>query len=763
MEEIKKKRGRPRKNPSPELPEEIKSIVEEVQEKQQEIQQQLQEEIKKESPEESIIEHKEGIWDVKLDDPIPYFDKRLSYELTGYKPITETEGLDFRPEWFTEARDTYLKTGHYCSYYPGSKLYNDFWNAEYKKCKNGVTINGYTLTGFNYYFLNYYQLPNTEQEKAGDSRSVIFPKFFTYQYEFFHYFELCRAIRRNVAVMKNRGCGASEMNASIFDCFFNCFKNSICLLTAFDSNYVNKTLDKIWNGITFTDDNTDGGMLKLRQVINTATKKRATYYKVVNGQKIETGFGSQIEGIVVDKDRKMRGDRVSMLFLEEAGSNPILETSFIKAEELVTVGGNKIGVIVAAGTGGDEGAQLAGLSKVYYHPSDFLVLPFHHNYTESGDWVNTGFFMPAYITMNKKGYVGDRGEYLLEKQKSYYNERRASFTDPQTLLKHKAEQCFTAEEAFAAEGVNKFNKIKISEQIISIRIKKEAPEIQRGYMEFIYNGPERKRENITGVRFKPHPNGPVHILEHPVWESEGQEKVNNLYVAGIDGIDIGASETSSETRDPSKFCTLVKRRVYGMSEPTYVAYYLDRPDDIREAYKQTIGLLMYYQALANIEASRLSVLTYARDNKFMQYFMRRPRVCYGDNIKRRTANQYGTTTATAMIDHGIQLVADYVEDYCHNIWFPEFLDQLNLYTDENKGKFDMVAAAQMCEIGDEELNDIIPKEQKKYKEEFQDIGYYKDEKGYTRFGVIPKQITLQAKATWNLYDGKNITSNPNYR
>jgi len=39
-------------------------------------------------------------------------------------------------------------------------------------------------------------------------------------------------------------------------------------------------------------------------------------------------------------------------------------------------------------------------------------------------------------------------------------------------MDHKAEQCFTAEEAFAAEGINKFNKIKISEQIISIRIKK---------------------------------------------------------------------------------------------------------------------------------------------------------------------------------------------------------------------------------------------------------------------------------------------------
>ena len=555
------------------------------------------------------------------------------------------------------------------------------------------------------------------------------------------------------------------MNASIFDCFFNCFKNSKCLLTAFDSSYVTLTLDKIWNGISFTDDNTDGGMLKLRQVINTATKKRSTYYKVVNGQKIETGFGSQIEGSVVDKDRKMRGDRVSLLFLEEAGSNPILETSFIKAEELVTVGGNKIGVVIAVGTGGDSGPNLAGLNKAYYHPNDFKVLPFYHNYNDSGDWVKTGYFMPAYITMNKQGYVGSRGEYLIEKQKSHYNEIRASIEDPQTLLKHKAEQCFTAEEAFAAEGVNKFNKIKIAEQIISIRIKKEAPPIQRGYMEFVYSGPERKRENIIGARFKPHPNGPIHILEHPVWETKEQDKIRNLYVAGIDGIDIGASETSDQTRDPSKFCTMIKRRVYGMSEPMYVAYYLDRPNDIREAYKQTIGLLMYYQALANIEASRLSVLTYARDNKFMQYFMKRPRVCYGDNIKRRTANQYGTTATTAMIEHGTDLVATYVEDYCHNIWFIEFLDQLNLYTDENKGKFDMVAACQMCEVADEELNDIIPRTQKPVSEGFQDIGYYKDENGYVKFGIIPKtmQHTVKARIDTGYVDGYNITSDPRYR
>jgi hypothetical protein len=40
--------------------------------------------------------------------------------------------------------------------------------------------------------------------------------------------------------------------------------------------------------------------------------------------------------------------------------------------------------------------------------------------------------------------------------------------------------------------------------------------------------------------------------------------MRGLYVIGIDAIDIGASQTSDQTRDPSKFCIVVKKRVYGM-------------------------------------------------------------------------------------------------------------------------------------------------------------------------------------------------------
>ncbi|GMO69611.1 MAG: hypothetical protein Nk1A_8800 [Endomicrobiia bacterium] len=66
-----------------------------------------------ELPEIFIVPEKKGEWDFAINDKIPFFDVRLSYELTGYKPINEIEGLDFDPEAFIEARRSKEQTGHY--------------------------------------------------------------------------------------------------------------------------------------------------------------------------------------------------------------------------------------------------------------------------------------------------------------------------------------------------------------------------------------------------------------------------------------------------------------------------------------------------------------------------------------------------------------------------------------------------------------------------------------------------------------------------
>ena len=84
------------------------------------------------------------------------------------------------------------------------------------------------------------------------------------------------------------------------------------------------------------------------------------------------------------------------------------------------------------------------------------------------------------------------------------------------------------------------------------------------------------------------------------------------------------------------------------------------------------------------------------------------------------------------------LTAEFVEEYYHTIWFEEILEQLRSYNDENKTKFDIIAALGMVFLADQELTGRAPTTVTKEVEQFQDIGYYRDSRGYKHFGVIPK-------------------------
>ena len=74
----------------------------------------------------NLYKKSEGEWDVTISDAIRYFDPALSYELTGYRPVDEKDGLDFDPTVFNEVGRIYDETGSYTEYPQGSKMYNDF-------------------------------------------------------------------------------------------------------------------------------------------------------------------------------------------------------------------------------------------------------------------------------------------------------------------------------------------------------------------------------------------------------------------------------------------------------------------------------------------------------------------------------------------------------------------------------------------------------------------------------------------------------------
>lgn len=797
--EIKRKRGRPKKIPTviddvkpkkkPKIPKEIQDMINKVhgtvEDPMKEAVESLKPqkiveepkpvlEIKETDTDEAILGkvRDQSGWDVKKDDPIPYFDANLSYELTGYKPINKYRGLDFNPSWFTEARDTFVRTGHYTRFRRNSRSWRAFWKEQFIRCKYGMTSHGYTITGDHYYFLNFYRLKDLDNvEEAGMGRQEIFPNFLEGQYEWFHYLKLARKLRMNACMMKARGAGYSEIEASIISNSYNVIKGSINVCTAFAQTQLDKLLEKVWANINWLYYNTDGGMAHLSQAKNSNYLRRASHYEIRDGQKIEVGWGSQIQGIITDKPGKLRGDRTDILMFEECGLWPQFTKAYTQADALVGQIGRQWGLRLMGGTGGETGPQMEGLRKMYYEPQLFGVLPYRHNFTKNGEYAITSFFLPAFRTIKELSLLDSRGWLDDEDGKAYFNKTRdLKAQDPEEFTTFCAEYCFDGEEAFSLEGNNKFNKILIAEQLANIRIHKDSPKPERGTLEYIFKNGQHSRENITGLRWIKNNNGDVQIMEHPIWtqvsyDEEGNElkyeKINGLYVAGIDSIDLGMEDTSALTKDPSNFCIVIKRRQFGLKDPTYVAVYKARPNDVRDAYKTAIKLLQYYNCKANLEATRVSMLSWAREKKYLNYFMYRPVATYpaGNNPKRRTI---GTPASVAIIDHQTDLIRDYVNDFCHNIWFEEMLDELSRYTDEMKRKFDIIAAMGLCELGDEDMMGVTPRQVENTDDSFQDFGYYIDpETGYRRQGVIPKKVKTIATINSISYDNLGIrTSNP---
>lgn len=692
------------------LPDEIQLIVDEVKKKQQE---EDTKEAKKLVDEYRIERSNDKTyWDITKDMKIECFDPTLSYELTGYRPIDETHGLDFNPSWFTEVRETFLKTGKYCSYLPRSKRWDAFWKEQYTRCKYGMTSHGYTITGDNYFFLNFYQLPVVDMDKAsGEGTNESFPVFFASQYMFFHYLQMCRVLHKNAALMKARSIGFSEINASLAARLYTTIKRSRTMITCFKDTYLNGTFSKLDHALTFINTNADG-FFKPR-LTDKALEKKSGYQVKIDGQFTDFGWRSVVIGINGSKPSNIRGDRVDLLIYDEAGSWPDLTTAVVQGQELCEVQGVPRGIMLFGGTGGDFGPPLEGLKKIYYNPRAFKILPFRHKWTQDGTTIESGFFLPYFLQSLNPEYMDSRGVCnQTEYKKVLQEERNNLLAVPEDYLKKCAERCWNAEEAFTLEGQNKFNKMKIADQLAKIRLHKIGPRPQVGTIDYTYKSNKHSLENINGFRWLLN-SGKVQILEHPVWSDLYKEQIekqkreaeeqgidfeapiytemNDLYVAGIDGIDIGAAQTSKETRDPSDFCIVIKRRAFGLNEPQYVAMYKDRPQNIREAYKIAMCMCRYYNCRINIEATRVGMITWARENKCLQYFMKRPRATLTD-IKYGTTKQYGTPATKTIIEQQTDLIADYVEDYGHNIWFEDMLVQLNGYNDENKTKFDIIAA-----------------------------------------------------------------------
>ena len=695
---------------------------------------------------EEIVHDPNKKWDVTLKDPIEYFDPTLSYELTGYRPITKTEGLDFNPKDFTQAADSYRANKRYTMYAPGTFRNKQFWEREWDRCVNGFTVGKYRLTGENYFWLNYYRLQSNITEDT-DARIEDFPGFINKQYEYFHYLEMVKKLKRDGLAFKARGVGASEIAASNVVYMYTFYSQTISLVTAYLEDYVRKTLSKCWLQLNFLNTQTDGEFRHVRMKIDTDLKKRASK---VDRDKNESGWMSEIEGIVHDKPRKLRGDRVNAIYFEEAGSDPELEKTYIQSEALVKTGGKRIGSRYLFGTGGDSGPALAAMNKMFYNPEAYKILPYKNTYGQSGDVQFTGFFIPAYSMWfgDDKGTKGfdSRGVVNEEAAKEYFIKEFSTVKDPHTLLISKAEFCFTPEDAFIMEGSNRFDQELLIDQYNAITLHKtvEVPKSARlswGINKETGDVDKTKKPKIEFVS-----QSSLQIAELPLEDPTGHT-YSNLYVMGGDLIDADSTTSTGQT-DVSSYCLVVLRRAFGTQPPKVVAIYKDRPQHIQTAHEMAIKLCMFYNCKILVEATRISLKQYMEKEHKLEFMMHRPRAT-ANTYGKTNYRQFGVPASPAIIEHQLDLIEQFIVDYSEQIQFPEMLQELMKYSYENKRKFDIVAAFGICLLADEDLIGKVARPSD-FAVTTLNFGYTKNKYG---------QIGLNYQSSENEYRKTNIGTN----
>lgn len=505
------------------------------------------------------------------------------------------------------------------------------------------------------------------------------------------------------------------------------------IYTAFNTDLLSNTIAKIWDGMEFLNTSTRGGMKRLRMVKNTAEIRRASQ-KLKDGTEI--GFKSEVRTVITDNPRKLRGSRVERLFFEESGSHPLLLKTYSQGQALVEVGATKVGMRFTWGTGGDSGPALAGLASIFYDPKAFNVLPYKHTNNLQKEVVYTGFFIPAWAMvwqcMDHRGFCSE------EKGRRYYDKNRLEKSNnAEALMIYKSEYCYVPEEALIREGNNRFDSEKLAEQLANIELHKIVKPPIKGTLSWPLDTNTGKHDFTKRPSFNLGENSKLEIVEYPMCD-EHDIPYANLYCAGIDSID-GDASTSSQANsgDVSDFCIAIKKRQFGISEPKYVAIYKDRPKDVRTAYDNAFKLLQWYNCKAVVEATRVGIITYFKEKNSLNYLFKRPRATLS-NPTSQNIKQYGALATPAVIDHQLELIEQFVYDYSHTIEFPQMIQELLKYSYENKRKFDIVAAMGMCELADEEMYGKSIKESTTQKE-WRDIGYYYDEYGRKKYGVIPKR------------------------
>ncbi len=621
--------------------------------------------------------------------------------------------------------------GHYTTLLPGTKDYYDYWDKEKKRCLYGYTVDDLHVTGFHYFYLNYCPIDRAIDEELPDGtiqskRERTFPAFYDGDWDYFQEIDKARSENKHMIVLKARRKGYSYKAGAMLARNYFFVRNSKNFVFASQKEYLigDGLLSKAWDFLSFIDDNTAWAQPRLR---DREMNKMSGYKKKVNGIEIEMGMKSQIMGVSLkDAPDKVRGKAGELVFFEEAGSFPGLLKAWEVTMPTMRQGAKTLGLMIAFGTGGTEGADFEAMEEIFYNPEAYDCMEYENVWDKGAFGTKCGYFIP--IQINLDGFIDEQGNSLQESALEYEEDMRnkkKGTADAKSLDQYIAEHPYSPQEATLQVTANLFDVASLQEQYNKIKV--HGLHSMGTVGEFYYD-----KNNV--IKFRPTPSlkpvirfphrrednniGAVVIYESP-YKNEKQQVPYNLYIICHDPY--GQSQAADSS---SLGASYVLKRPNNVSRPDdiIVASYVGRPNSSDEYNKNLFMLADYYGCKIGFENDRGEVIAYAKRHRKLhklqeEFEMLDKRELQSKKVKR----QYGMHMTEQRKRQGEIYIRDWLitsrgsgsEDTLlnlHKIYDPALLQELIKFN--HVGNFDRVMALMIGmyhtrELYNAEVKDIL--------------------------------------------------------
>ena len=564
-------------------------------------------------------------WLISKDRPnikdLPKDEKGRAIWKIEYPPIIENV------DYFRKTAIHYQKTGRFTDLRPNgnpNSEYRKWVDSELDKIENGcLRPDGAWIPGYMYWFLNYCPIILTRKfEDAGDSevgyRDVDFPEFWEGILWRYKGWDLARSLGQHFAEISKRGSAKSYTLASALSKIFvvgdrvstNLKKKTSArgVLMAYQKEFLNKdgTLNKFEDMIDFIAQNTEFPRKRLKSSINEMDWVMG-YTDLNTGAK--KGTGNEILGVAIKDDPdKGRGKRASLIGLEEFGKFPNVSAVIKIAEPSVKDGDLVFGLMLAIGTGGEDGADFSGALDLIYHPSGSHFLSFENVWDKESQVRGTSIFcFPAYV--NRKGCYNKDG--ISDVTKALYAlcfERyiaKYENPDPMQATRTKAENPVTLQDAIMKRDGAFFPVAQITERLQEI-------DLNPNFFDNILVG-DFAQSASGKVEFKPTNDTPIHkynqkdnkiagafeIAKLPELNKDGRPYTGR-YVAGLDPVDTDDADTMS----------FVSFFILDLWTDTIVCEWTGRLTFVDDCYEKIRLACMYYGAKLLYENNKKGLFAY---------------------------------------------------------------------------------------------------------------------------------------------------------